>query len=189
MPGDQSNIKGSCVKSVSDFVKERGGEEVWQRVIAGLPPQMHSLFSGLVLSSKWYPLEAYFVLLQEIEKQMGPAHPMLGVEIGKKIIGDGLNSIYRMMMGILNTSWVLSKAPALWKMYFDHETLSIVQVSDGQMQCTIHSPINPPKIYCKTELGGILQALEATGGKNCQGQEVKCRANHDSNCEFHFTWK
>ncbi|NTV53366.1 MAG: hypothetical protein HGA76_10200 [Candidatus Firestonebacteria bacterium] len=190
MPADNSNIKGSCIKSVCEFVKADAGEQKWQQIIEKLPALDRAAFFGVILPSKWYPIESYFNLLREIEKQIGgAARPDLGIEIGKKIIADGLNSFYRMMMGILNTSWILTKAPSLWKMYFDKETLTILHVSDGRLEVKIDTPLDPPKMYCCAVMGGILQALESSGGRQCRGQEVKCRANHEACCEYHLTWQ
>jgi hypothetical protein len=181
------NIEGSAIKSLIHLLREL---EMWQKVSADLKPNYQTILSDVILPSQWYPLEAYLHLLEVTAKYAGD-DPTFGLTIGRRVITDGLKTYYRILLGILSTTYVLSKAPILWKGYFNTEILTIIDVGDKYLKVSVSDQsgsIRINKAYCFSVLGGILQTIETVGGKNVTSQEVLCRCNNDAACEYHINW-
>lgn len=189
MPGATSNIKGSCIKSVEDFVRNRGGKPLWDKIVSRLTPEEGALFTGLILAGDWYPLSAYNHLLNAIAEELSAGNPVIGLEIGRKVIADGLSGIYKIFLDILNTGYILSKAPLLWKRYFDRETMQILDVSARHLLISVSDDFLPGKTFCNSVLGGILLTIERSGGKNATGREIHCRSEHAAHCQFDISWE
>jgi hypothetical protein len=183
------NVKGTCVKSVANFLRERGGPRAWDDVLVSLSGEERKLFAELITATSWYPLETYQRFLAAIGQRLGGDPRLLGIEIGRRIIADGLNSVYRIFLGMLSTKYLISKTPLLWKSYFDSERLEIDEVTDKSFQFSAYGEGTPNTIYCHTILGGGLQAIILSGGKNAAGEEIQCRAAGDPCCKFRISWK
>jgi uncharacterized protein (TIGR02265 family) len=183
------NVKGTCVKSVANFARERIGQKGWEDVLASLGGEDRKLFAGLITATSWYPLETYQRFLATLGRRLGGDPRLLGIEIGRRITADGLNSVYRIFLGMLSTKYLLSKTPLLWKSYFDSERLEIDEVTDKSFQFSAYGEGAPNTIYCHTILGGGLQAISLSGGKNSAGEEIQCRAQGDTCCKYRISWK
>lgn len=185
-----SQVKGTCVKSVIEFGSKRGGSEKWKDILDELKPEAQSLFSRAILPGDWYALDAYHQLLVAMAKHLSGGDPKLGIEIGRKIMEDGLGGVYKVLLGtgLISPKLIMSNANLLWKRYFDKEILTIAEVDIRHVRIKVTAQINPPKVYCHALLGGILQSLEMVGAKNTVGQELNCRQTGCESCEFLVNW-
>lgn len=184
-----SNIKGSAVRSVIDFVKIKGDSSTWLTVVSQLSDEDRDIFSGVILSPNWYPMQSYHNLLLAISNNLSASSPEIGIDIGKKIIEDGLTGIYKTFLKILTPEYVMSKVPILWRRYFDGEQLELVEVTEKKITMEVIGEIKPPKVYCYTVIGGMIKGIELAGGKNVVGREIKCRASGCESCRFSVVWE
>lgn len=182
------SIKGRAIISVIDFAKENS---LWERVSAELSTKNRTIVSDVILPSQWYPLEDHIQLLELIVKHSG-GDPSIGIKIGKIILSDGLNKYYKIILGILSKKYILSKAPVLWKGYFNSEALNIIEVENKSLKVSVtdkSGSVRINKVYCFSVLGGMLQTIATVGGKNIKSSEVRCRCDNESACEYHITWE
>jgi hypothetical protein len=182
------NVKGTCVKSVAGFVRDRSGEQAWNGALADLGEAERKIFGDLITANTWYPLEPYQRLLAAIGKRLGGDERELGLEIGRRIIADGLNTVYRIFLGMVSTKYLLSKMPLLWKSYFDSERLEVAEVTDHSLEIGVYGKGEPNQIFCGSVLGGGMQAITLSHGKNVRGEGICCRKNGDPCCKFKISW-
>ena len=64
--GGKSEVKGSVLKIIEKFVKEEKGEENYKKWLDELPEESRKIYSGNILSLKWYPFDAGYT--QAIKK-------------------------------------------------------------------------------------------------------------------------
>src|SRR5258705_10321337 len=50
-------IKGFVLTSRINFVRERFGDEAWDKVVAALPREDAEKLGGVILPSSWFPVE------------------------------------------------------------------------------------------------------------------------------------
>jgi hypothetical protein len=184
-----SKIKGSSVLSVVNFIKEKGGEDLMKKILNEMQENDRKQFSVSVLPNSWYQLDSYQRMMETAAKNLSGGNPDIGIEIGHKIIKDGLTGFYKVLIGFISAQYISSKIPMLWKNYFDDEKLEIVEVDKLRVQSRVSGPTKPVTVYCNSVLGGMMQAIELTGGKNVHGRETCCRKDGNQYCEFSLTWE
>ncbi|MBU0981614.1 hypothetical protein KKC94_02885 [Patescibacteria group bacterium] len=182
------NIKGSCVKSVVDYIKEAYKDEGFEKFLTVLSGEDRKVVEMKILPSSWYDMEFYERILTGINICFIGVDPNLGEKIGKKIITDGLKGIYRVFLGALSQNYILTQSPRLWSRYFDGEKLEILEASDFSLKMGVVGDHKPSQLYCDIMVGAIIGFIEITGGNNVKAEEVACRADGNSRCEFSYTW-
>lgn len=184
-----SNIKGSAVDSLYNFAKDHGGEETWKKMLDTLSEESRAAFSPPIIIIKWYPLDHYNHLVDAARVIIGNNDHKIGIEIGKRIVQDGLTSIYKVFLTALSPNFLMNKAPLIWKKYFDAEQLNIVIAEKNQVVAQVSGDLNPLPVYCQSILGAMSRTITLAGGTIIQAQETRCRSRGNGCCEYSFTWR
>lgn len=181
----EPKIKGSCLLSVLGFLKQEG---TLDKVRAGLPEACRDPFGGTILSSSWYPVGTYLRFLDHVAACHPAAGSDLFVRMGRRIINDGLNTVYRIFLRVGSPLWVLQRSPALWGNYFKGSELRVMTATSGKGAIAVVEQGQSSQRYCWTRQGGILEAMELSGARNVSIEHTSCRLRGQPECVFEFTW-
>jgi predicted hydrocarbon binding protein len=186
--GTMAKIKGSSVSSVFAFMEEKLGSEALDGLLARQTASDRGELARPAFAFKWYPLDTYMRFLDLAGRDAFAQNADAGRQMGAKIVRDGLNGVYRVLLGILSQSYIINQSPELWKRYFDGEDLSLSEVKERSLAAEVRGAIVPCPLYCRTILGGIEETVRLAGGKNVVGEEVSCRAAGRDRCTFEVRW-
>ena len=183
---NDARIKGTCIKSVLDFLDEHDQKE---KTLKALPVHYRDIFVQEILPALWYPLEPYLQLLDAVSMGYSRKMPDPYFSLGSKIIFDGMNSIYRAFFRVGGTDWLIRRSNILWTMIFQGTTLETIVEEPGMGIARVIGNVRTTRNLCKTIVGGLTEALLLTGAYNVRITHPACKAAGDESCEFHATWE
>jgi len=183
MPDAQ--IKGTCVASVMRLLRE---EHKQGEVLGRLGQRVRDVFSGPILPVSWYPLQSYVSLLDAIQTSYPAEGREVGFRVGRRVMQDGLSSVYKVVLKVASPEMVLKKAGMLWGFYFQGSKLTIVEEHPCNLLLSITDDCRPTPVYCLSLAGGMAETAERAGARDCRVIHPQCRAAGAKACLFRITW-
>jgi len=180
-------VKGTCLKSVVDFLQERG---MLDEVVGALGPRSGEVFGTDLLSVSWYPVDAYLELLERVGDCAKPDADDLFEKLGRRIIHDGLSGVYRAFMAPTSLSLLhgLRRGHQLWNLYFRGGVFKFVELDEHNARIQVHGEERTTRAFCRTRQAGIGEALVMAGANNPQVSHARCVLRGDGLCEFDLSW-
>ena len=181
-----SAIKGACVRSVLDLLHQ---EHSLEPILSGLAQREREIFSGGIVTAGWYPIESYLMLLDQVVQHHQDQDLSFCYRLGRKVVADGLGTIYRIFVKLSTPTAVLKRAPMLWGMYFQGSVLEIFESAQGSVKLAVRESNRVTAAYCMSRLGGIHETLIAAKAQNPLLSHPECRASGATRCLFDLRWK
>ena len=104
-------VRGSTVDPARRFADRFRGTEHWSKFLSLLDSGARALFEQPVKRSAWYDLEAYASLLDAACECFAPDESdLLMQDLGKYVVDDGVNTLYRAFFAIASPSFVRCEA-------------------------------------------------------------------------------
>src|SRR5262249_1547794 len=79
---EEAQIKGSFVLAAIEYVRQIHGNDILQRVLADLPPEVRSRMQSSNLSTTWLPLRYYDATLRTIDRILGRGDGAMATVLG-----------------------------------------------------------------------------------------------------------
>ena len=183
-------VKGSAVATIPIFIKERFGEEGYQKWLNALPPDTQTIYSDKILPTSWYPLKQ--VLMEPTKKlcEIFYGGGMKGAwESGRFSAEQGLKGVYKMFIKLGSVHFLIKKASTILPTYFDPSHIDILEL--GEKNALLHiTKFEEADPTIDNRIGGwIERALEISGCKNIRVSIRKSLAKGDPVTELHLTWE
>lgn len=179
-------IKGAGMLGAMAYMEERG----WlDDALYVLEPGERRMFENEVLPALWYPLEPYQELLEALGETDASRSPDALFEIGRRVVDNSLNGIYRAFKRSGSVEWLLRKSPILWSLFFRGTDLDIVESGDGYGVARTKGDAPTTRRFCETVRGGIHEALSIGGALDINTTHRQCRGLGHSECIFRATWR
>ncbi len=175
-------IKGTAFVHLAEYVREKFGDAALREIAANVSPEAaKSLLHGVAF--EWHP----FKELVELEKALAELY--LGgdyariADFGK---WDGIRQIglYRFLLQVLNTDFLLKRSPKLWKNYCDSGQLTYTSLGEkhAKLMFSGYEPLH--EVHCADLLGGFFGTVETCGGKDVKVAHTHCRLKGAPECVF-----
>lgn len=154
-----------------------------------LPEHFQNQLRGEILPAIWYPLEPYMQLLDAVRIPYSREESDIHVEIGSRMIHDGINSTLRGFFRAGAIQWFIRRSPMMWSVVFRGTELEIepVEKTSGFARVVGDSPTS--RALCRTLLGSIKEALLLTGADDVRVEHTQCRLDGADACVFKASWK
>ncbi len=113
------NIKGTAVKILPQFVRERYQEyySVW---LSNLPPESRQIFENEIYASHWYPMyEAAVLPTQVLGKLFFDSAEECAFRVGYYSGDQALKGVYKIFATITSVNFYIRKAPSVFGTYYD----------------------------------------------------------------------
>jgi predicted RNA-binding protein YlqC (UPF0109 family) len=162
-------IKGTAIKTISDFVKERYAGE-YANWIKALPPESLSIVNS-VRSSNWYPLKEGGIIPSEtVGKLFFDNDPEKGAwELGRYSASVALKGVYKLYVKFSSPGHIISRAGRIITAYYTPSTLEVGERTSNSVQLLI-TEFSPASPIIEARIGGWIEsALEVSG---CTGIKV-----------------
>jgi hypothetical protein len=184
-------VKGLLLVNLHDYVVDRHGDAAWEAVVARLKTADPEVWSGIVLTSSWYPIRAWNRAFEAAVK-MGDDTSAEMRKLGHFVAERDIHKVFRMLLRIAPPEFVLGRTGSLWGRYFDVGTLRPVKVDARRWDITLEAPVSeeigPGSLTCLGIPAWIDGALALTGTEGARIVHARCRFAGAPRCLFEVTW-
>ncbi len=130
-------IKGTAVRTLPMFIKERYGE-LYDQWFEQLPPESKKIFEHGVYPSVWFPVtDGAVVPLQVLARILGAKDEDLAFELGRYSGQYALRGVYKIFVSISSVAFLVKNVPKFVSAYYDVANSSSRRVEDRKVEITI----------------------------------------------------
>lgn len=180
-------VKGNIIKSRIAFVKERFGEEGWQKVLAALPEADRKPLASAI-SVGWYDFEVGDRLDKAIVKALGGGDTKVFREMGRASARENLTKVHTSFLEPRDPLKFMAKAPIIYRFYYDTGQRAWQQTGPTSGVLTTTGSETFSTADCATVMGWYEEALEMLGAKNVSINEETCCAQGADACRYKVSW-
>ena len=181
-------IKGTVLKSRLSFVDEQFGPDGARRVLDSLSSEDRRTL-GMILPVQWYPFELGKRLDDAIVTVLAQGDPSFFIRLGQASADKNLKSVHRGFLTPGNIHGFLSKAPAIYALYYETGRREYKMTGEKEAVLTTFDAETFSAPDCLTVIGWHRSALEMCGGKGIQIREEECRAKGGQVCRYRISWE
>jgi uncharacterized protein (TIGR02265 family) len=185
-----AQIGGNILLARRTFVQQRGGDELWERVLARLAPEDGKVLRRTMLVTSTYSLELNLRLDEAIAAVLAPGEPERAfVEMGRASADVNLLGPQRAFLKEGDPHYLLGFTDAIYAYYYGEGRRTYEKTGPtSAVLTTFDAPPATPG-DCLTVVGWHQRAIELSGGRNVKVVEAKCRTRGDSCCEYRCSWE
>jgi hypothetical protein len=183
-------VKGVSVASTRDFVKEKFGENGFEKWLKALSPGSKEIFAGHVHPNQWYPpKESISVPTKTVCDVFYKGHVKGAHELGMHSAEAGVKGLTRFFLRFASPGYVMERGGKIFTGYYKPSALSVIWHSknSGTLNITKFDGIDK---YIEHRISGWIERML----RMCGSPEVKVTikssmAKGDKSTEFFVEWK
>lgn len=160
-------IKGTAVIAIRDFVKTNYTEkfDIW---LQSLPGESKSIYSGIIDSSKWYPLaEGGIIPTKKTAELFFERNYEKGAwEAGKYSAQKALTGIYKIFVKATSPGYIIQRASRVFATYYRPCEMAVVERTEKGVVVEISNMTESDIVIEYRIAGWIQKALEISGVSN-----------------------
>jgi len=150
--------KGYALENLLDYISKTQDEKTAEQLRKKLPED--------IVPGSWYPLDAYFEVLEELERISGEKRGTVSKEIGRFKAQHAAQGPYRLFFIFASPRFLIKRAGAFWGFYHDWGTIRVGEHQDKGVAFTIEYKEEIPELYLHTIAGWVEKSLEIAGAKS-----------------------
>jgi predicted hydrocarbon binding protein len=189
VPSAATRIKGFAIRGLLKYVKESGHPGGIPAVLAKLEPDAATHFGTKILSSNWYPYEAFLALLHAVDRELGEGDQALMPAIGEFSGRQDAGSIFRFVAAMSSVEAIVRRSDFLWQRYCDNGRFDVPELERGRLRLALTDFPHIDLAHCSLIAGWICGIGLAVGARRPQIEQVCCVHRGDERCEFAGTWE
>jgi hypothetical protein len=182
--------KGGTIQHLVPYIKEKFGEEAYQKWLDTLPPESQKIYSAQILPSMWYPVkEASRIPTETMIKLFFDSDPKKAIDVGIYTAEKMLKGIYKAFIKFGSPSFIISKSSSMLATLYRPAELEVVDIGSNN---SIVRFTEFPEMYEALEYAtiGFVQTIHKLCG--CKDIDVRINASitrGDPYTEIEATWK
>jgi uncharacterized protein (TIGR02265 family) len=182
-------VGGNIILARRSFVVDRGGEPLWERVLARVGEDARELRRTLLVTQS-YPLELNLRVDQAIAAELYPGEPDRAfLEMGRASADMNLRGTQRAFVREGDPHHLLSFAESIYAYYYGEGRRTYEKTGPtAAVLVTYDAPLATPG-DCLTIVGWHERAIELSGGRNVKVSQTKCRSRGDRVCQYDCSWE
>ena len=186
--GTTAKAKGSTIRSTLAYVRETGGEELLERVLARLSGATRAAIET-VHDTDERPFELTVALWNAADAELGTSDPQWIEKSGAHSIQSTGVQLYS---GILRKSTpleFLTQGISLFRLYYHPGDMQVVEQDGTRAVLRLVGFDHGTPLFCRRQPGGLHRALSLAGGDEPTVRHVRCRIEGDAFCEWEMRWR
>lgn len=188
MATSSPTVKGTGVRAMVRFVKERGGD-AHERVMKRLPPESRQILEAhTILPTSRYPEEVDHHLLVAICDELFSADIDQATQLGKAVMDEGMNIFSRLFLRVGDPAYLISKAGVVWNQYHQVGQLEVFDVTKTSARATLTEYPWLDLPFCRVLTGTFIRALELSGCNDIRIEHEQCVGTYAPHCRYNVTW-
>ncbi len=170
------NTKGYALENLLDYITKTQDEGSVKALREKLPEE--------IKSGSWYPMDAFFEVLEELERLSGEKRGTVSREVGRFKAQHAAQGPYRLFFIFASPRFMIKRAGAFWGFYHDWGKMRVKEHHDRGVDFTIEHEGGIPELYLHTIAGWVEKSLEIAGAK-CPRVEF---SSTKEGAEFRARW-
>jgi uncharacterized protein (TIGR02265 family) len=184
-----AQVGGNTILARRKFVVDRGGEELWERVLRHLPAADATQLRRTILVTGTWPLELNLRLDDAIARELFPGEPERAFrEMGRASADVNLKGSQKAFLRDGDPHHLLSFAESIYAYYYGEGRRTYEKTGPNSAKLVTYDAPPATPGDCLTVVAWHERAIELSGGRNARVQETRCRSRGDRVCEYHCTW-
>lgn len=173
-----------------EYLKDKGGAELLDRVLERLSAADQKILKGRPLPSSLFPLELNARLDEAIAQLLDPQNA-IGVfrELGRASAEKNLRKFHAIFLQGRDPHDLLSGFPAVRATYYSDGSASYDRLGDRAGHFRVTGARSHSRSDCESTAGYFERAIELLGGKEAKVELHRCRGRGDELCEFRCEWR
>lgn len=180
-----SIARGANFVFARDFVQQRYGPEMWQRVLGRLSSEHRQLWESPLLLVGTYDFGAFKAAAAAVGAETGAGDRALAA-MYEYAADKSLNTLYKVFFRLANPSFVIGNFPKLWPRFFTAGEVRVSQVERDRAELRF----TVPEIFLDwlgpACLGYSSKAVQLAGGRGVQVQEIGRQPGRDGAWEVGY---
>lgn len=164
------------------------GAAGFERLASQCSPALRANMELGFAKARWYPLEQFIELNEQVDKVFGRGDQALVKQMGRYSADANLTTIYRLFFKVGSVRWILGRAVRLWGAHYDAGSFEVMTRGQRGAVLRMRGFPSPHRVHCLAVSGFIERALELSGGRRPIVNEAKCRLRGDEFCQFDLGW-
>ncbi len=181
-------VKGSVVKSIDDYVKEKypDGHKNWR---SGLSDDSKKIYDKSIFATEWYPMQDGVITPTEVYSAMiNKGANEIAWDGGEYSAEVALTGIYKVFVLIASPEFLMKRAKKILAAFYTPAEIEIVESDPKGMSIRI-TKITGKSGILENRMGGWMKkALETCGCKELDIQIVKAISKGDAYTEYTIKW-
>jgi hypothetical protein len=183
-----TQIKGTSIRGLLKYAKDNDYPGGAQGLVAGLPQALAEDFRRPILSTGWYPYDAFATLLHRLDEELGSGDGALAPEIGHWAAARDAGTIFKMVAIFASAEKIMSMTPFFWSRYCDTGSFKTLHVEPGRGAAQLRDFPAVDPLHCRLLEGWITGIGEASGAENAEATQTRCVHRGDDCCEYTALW-
>jgi uncharacterized protein (TIGR02265 family) len=187
--GEAPQIKGSILLARRAYLRARGGEPLFQRVLSHLSEPERLSLAGSLLATSWYPLALNLHFDDAIADELSTGNrSQVFIEMGRASAEENLSTVHQAFLREGDPHFLLSNAPRIYRLYYAVGHRTYERTGNGSAVLRTFQAESVTTTDCLTVVGWHQRAIELSGGKSASVAEVQCTARGAAHCEYRCAW-
>jgi hypothetical protein len=159
-------IKGSVIQETINQIKNRAGEDAFQKILALLDEETRNVFNGEIYSSTWYSLD-FFTRFLELEiRVLADGKEEMVTRGSEAVIERQLRGIYKAFVKLGSPEFVIKQIAAVHATYFQGVPIEVQLQGRGKALIKYMGFEKQHRIMGFAIIGFFKKALEISGAKD-----------------------
>ena len=185
-----AQVKGTILAARLQFIRDRGGEALLDRVLKRLGPEDQKPLRGLLLVTSSYPLALNLKLDAAIAAELSPGDPdRVFIEMGRASADVNLSGPQRLFVQPGDPHHLLSFTEAIYGYYYSAGKRTYLKTGPETAVLTTLGAEDVTPGDCLTVVGWYQRGLELSGASEVRIEHPVCRARGGTRCEYLLSWK
>jgi hypothetical protein len=181
-------VKGNLLAARARYAKERWGNAGCELVASSLEGEARAAFTGTAMPFAWYS----FATLAAIDRAIvfGPMGGDLSQmkHFGSTIARYDLSTIYKVLLKVGSPSFVLKRVNIVYSTYIRGGAMAATHVTKEHAMISLAEG-DFPFYFCEQGIPGWFSAaVELSGGKDVQVDQIECVHRGAAHCVWEARW-
>lgn len=184
-------IKGMVLSGTIAFVKEKFGEEMFNKVVDKLSEDTRKLVTGHVIAGATYNILPLLELQRRICEIIGDNDPLFARKIGAFAAERSFRGLFKYLLKLASVPFALKRAPFIYNTFYNMGKMEVIKV-DSEKKESILKIIELPfkdMLWEQRIAGWIEKAGELLGAVNPYVKISKSFARGDEFTEYFVKWE
>lgn len=183
-----TKVRGSNIRLAEEFVRQRAGDEGWQRVLAALSPGDREIVTAAIAVG-WYELPVQHHLFDALDRVVTARPGGDAIEAFAAFVAEhDLTKVQRMFLRLRSPALVLEKSGEYWSRFYDAGVWKVTRTPPrGARGELLDLPDRAP-VFCRFLTAYIRSMFMLAGAKKPVTSHPRCVCRGAASCVFEGTW-
>lgn len=183
-----AQIKGTAIRGALKYVKESGFPGGIPAIVVELPEAVQSIYDRKILTSEWYPYEAYTELLRLVDRRLGRGDLSLMPELGLFAAHQDVGTVLKIVSIFTSVQSLLHRGPFFWSRYCDEGEPELVDSSKTSMTMALKEFPEIAPEHCHLLTGWLEGLARSVGAHTAAATKTHCVHRGDPWCQYDGRW-